>query len=116
VPATALAVFTRDLRVHDNPMLVRAAESAEWVVPAELAVGSPAPAPTPAQPGAQPARSVEDQRLVPICPRLGGSEATTVAHGKHRIPEGMSVNAKPAAGMVCEHRASAHPRPDALLA
>lgn len=33
MPATAIAVFTRDLRVHDNPVLAAAAGSAEQVVP-----------------------------------------------------------------------------------
>ncbi len=33
MPSTALAVFTRDLRVHDNPVLAAAAEAADQVVP-----------------------------------------------------------------------------------
>ncbi|HEX7188478.1 MAG TPA: deoxyribodipyrimidine photo-lyase [Actinomycetes bacterium] len=33
MPTTALAVFTRDLRVHDNPVLAAAAEAADQVVP-----------------------------------------------------------------------------------
>jgi hypothetical protein len=53
---------------------------------------------------------------VPIGPGSGSSAAMTVAHQRHRTPQGISVNAKPAAGMVCEHRARAHPRSAALLA
>ena len=33
MPDTAIAVLTRDLRVHDNPVLAAAAESARQVVP-----------------------------------------------------------------------------------
>lgn len=33
MPATAIAVFTRDLRLHDNPVLAGAADTAEHVVP-----------------------------------------------------------------------------------
>ena len=33
MPTTSLAVLTRDLRVHDNPVLAAAASSADCVVP-----------------------------------------------------------------------------------
>ena len=31
--STAVVVFTRDLRVHDNPALVAASQQNEWVAP-----------------------------------------------------------------------------------
>ena len=46
------------------------------------------------------------QRAVPIRAGSDSSAAATVAHWRHRSPEGMSVKVSVTLGMVCLHCAS----------